>query len=170
MNSINLKNRISSELSKIDDSLNGMYLAAFECLDNISSIEKYVLAAHCLRELIEKLPQKLIENNNKSSYKMKDEVIQLKIYWDNLYYKLGSNNISNLSELFRKETTEYLKRSKVFFDKFQNYKPPKNQQRIKIFNTLGEQDQKPPNAIENNWLDIWKECDEYFQKNITPWS
>ena len=150
------------ELKKLDSLLGQMYLGALMVLSQSTNPDRFALASHGLRELMEKLPNYLNVPTKKGHNQLYEKVTNLASSWKQVTgqkVKTGQSDIG-----INPHTKTFNNNLKEFFDWFKDYFPTRKtiaSQLLVAFDPLGY---PLPIPIEKLRIQEWQEFDRTFQK------
>ncbi len=153
---------LHAALVKRNIGLSNMYLGAHTVLCQSNNPERYIHAAHSLREMIEKLPLYLEISKKKKGPSLKDKCINLARCWNNKALKSKSHNSGHFQGEIDGFLESFLKDLTAFLEWFNNDNPSRNEERKKLLRELDGYDLPMPNAIEKNRTRQFSEFQNYF--------
>ena len=150
-------------LTERDCSLARMYLGTIEVLESGNS-NQFALAAHGIRELIEKLPSSLEVDQPSQKQHLRSKVGNIAEDWkrakkNSMCHKIGSWNGEIDSSLKR-----FLKRTGEFIDWFDLNRPTRNRETANALNALDPARPRLPENLEVAYVQVWDEFRDFFIK------
>lgn len=153
---------LHSELGKKNLQLASIYIGALHILKHKPNPDRLALAAHGLRELMEKLPRYLeipIEANDTNLMQMARTLAD---EWRKAKSQSKCHNDTSWNGGIDNPLRKYLDQSEVFFSKFDNIRPTRKKQAATLIRGLDPQRQNLPLIIENLKVKEWDACRDYF--------
>ncbi len=152
-------------LSEKEQSLADIYLGSLMILQQTENPDSLALAAHGLRELMEKLPRYLdTPIEDKKGPTLKEKARELEQAWDQTLENSGSYSNSDWSGNIDRLLRTFLRKASDFFTWFKAERPTKKQQTEKILRELDPLGQSLPNPIETLRIEEWDQYNNFFQK------
>ena len=154
---------ILTELTKIDNSLEPGSFLAVSFLGALTVYknnipDKYAITAHCIREIIEKMPR--ILDVPDTEFSLSSEIRNLEKKWNTI---LKNKDFRKNSILFNdKNLFPFLKKLDVFFNRFSRSILTKKEQAVKLIRSLDSSKILLPSTIENIHADEWVAYYKYF--------
>ena len=151
-------------LSEKEQSLADMYLGSLMTLQQTGNPDSLALAAHGLRELIEKLPRYLDAPVNTNSPSLKGKVQELAQSWNNALGRSRCHSDLNWSGDIDRPLLGFLRKAHEFFEWFKAERPTRRQQTANALRELDPLEQPLPASIEELRIEEWDVCHNFFQK------
>lgn len=149
-----------------DPRLEEMYLSVLFLLRMETIPDRFALAAHSMRELMEKILR--WNRPSTSNYNLKVKVKELERHW--LGLKRRSSSITSDSELPESSDLpsgaieKYMRASEMFFDEFNKERPDGSEQFRDLMITADSYAAQIPDPVyKQSWKDIWTRLNNYFQ-------
>ena len=155
------QNALFQELNKIDNRLGRMYFGALHAL-NSNNPDKYSIAAHNIRELIDKLPRFL--NSPLVKYDLNSRVKQFEKEWAKVLKSKSWPMKPEWEGVINDPLMKYLKESQNFFMLFNINRPSRITQLFKFIKLLDPLFEKLPKKIVKNRIEEIKFYWDYFVK------
>ena len=167
-------------LSEKDERLSGMYLGSLLVFRQVENPDSLALAAHGLRELMEKLPRYLDLPVATRPPSLKEKVRSLSKSWSNAERSSERRGNPAWSGAIDGPLQKFLKKTEEFFAWFKLEHPTRRQQTAKILRSLDPMDRPLPTPIEQLRIEEWDKCHDYFEgvshhtilsssEKFTPW-
>ncbi|WP_447964854.1 hypothetical protein [Nitrospira sp. Ecomares 2.1] len=153
---------LHSKLGQKNTQLGSIYLGALHVLNQNQNPDRFALAAHGLRELMEKLPRYLeipIEANDTSLMQMSRTLAD---QWRRAKNQSKCHNDTLWDGVLDEPLRKYLGESENFFSKFDKNRPSHKKQAANVIRRLDPQGQTLPLTIENLRVKEWDHCRDYF--------
>jgi hypothetical protein len=150
-------------LAKRDASLARMYHGALFVLKQSENPDRFALAAHGLRELMEKLPRYLDVPKETKSIGMTAKVRTLYRSWRSTIKKSMCHNNGTWSGKIDKGLQSFLKETQQFFAWVETERPSRKQSAAKILQILDPLERPLPAPIEKLRVDEWDRIHNYFE-------
>src|SRR5262249_46050749 len=150
-------------LSEKDERLAGMYLGSLLVLRQIENPDLLALAAHGLRELMEKLPRYRDLPVTAKPPSLKEKVRNLLQSWSNTAKHSQCLLDPAWSGTIDGPLLKFLKRAQEFFSWFESEHPTRKQQTAKVLRSLDPMDRPLPAPIEQLRIEEWDKCHNYFE-------
>lgn len=149
-------------LGKKDKQLASMYLGALAVLSQSSNPDRLSLAAHGLRELLEKLPRFLDMPLESKPPSTKEKIRPLQQSW--VQAQQSSDCLKNPTAFstIDKPLRNYLDESKSFFSWYEGVHLTIKQQATNVVRSLDPQKKGLPAPIEELHVDEWGKLRDYF--------
>ena len=141
-----------------------MYHGALSVFQETGNPDRLALAAHGLRELMEKIPRYLDLPQEKSSSNMLGEVRGLHDSWRDTVTKTNCLKDGRWSGAVDKFLERFLKRSQEFFQWVEDNRPKRKQYAAAVLRTLDPLPYPLPYAIEKLRVNEWECIHDYFEK------
>jgi hypothetical protein len=149
-------------LGKKDKQLASMYLGALAVLKHASNPDRLSLAAHGLRELLEKLPRFLDIPLESKPLSMKEKIRPLQQTWVQAQKHSDCLKTSSASDAIDNPLRSYLDMSDSFFSWFDGVHLTRKQQAAKVVRGLDPQKKGLPAPIEQLHVEAWDKFRDYF--------
>jgi len=153
---------LHSALAKKNAGLGNMYLGALVVLTHPNNPEKYVQAAHSIREIIEKLPLYLEISKKKKGPSLKEKCISLVNNWNNKALKSSTHNDGDFKGEIDGRLNSFFKDIATFIEWFKNDNPSRKEEKKKLLRELDGYGMPMPNAIEKSKVDQLDTYQGYF--------
>lgn len=143
-----------------DPQLGVMYLGGLHVLQQEGNPDREALAAHAIRELMEKLPQFIDVPTREKSTKpvsLGVKVRELSDYWAGVSAEVVSATV--ITAKLRK----FHKKVKEFFDWFEQSVPKRREQTAQALRRLDVTGRSLPTPIEQLHIKHWGLCNDFFQ-------
>jgi hypothetical protein len=150
-------------LSEKDERLAGMYLGSLLVLRQIENPDLLALAAHGLRELMEKLPRYLDLPVAAKPPSLKEKVRSLLQSWGSAARHSQCLLDPAWSGAIDGPLRKFLKRTQEFFSWFESEHPTRKQQTAKVLRSLDPINRPLPAPIEQLRIEEWDKCHNYFE-------
>jgi hypothetical protein len=150
-------------LNEADPELAGYYLGAHKTLEDTSNPERFPSAAHSLRELIEKLPDKHkrgVQIERPPSI-LSDSIYAARDAWALVAIDKTNQNLWQLP--ISGESNRFLRKSDKFWEWFTKHYPKRDEQRLKFIQEIHKGTPLPP-ALQEKQLEQWGEYAGRFAK------
>lgn len=150
-------------LNEADPELAGYYLGAHKTLEDTSNPERFSSAAHSLRELIEKLPDKHkrgVQIERPSSI-LSDSIYAARDAW--ALVTIDKTNQQQWQLPDSDEANKFLRKSDKFWGWFTKHYPKRDEQRLKFIQEIHKGTLLPP-ALQEKQLEQWGEYAGRFAK------
>lgn len=151
-------------LREKDESLAMMYYGALLVLNQEENPERYVLAAHNLRELSEKLPRKINAPIGKKIAPLNDKVIPLIQAWENAISKCDYDKVKNTFNKIDNNVAKFFGKMSEFFEWFHLERGSRRQQVKKTLTSLDPLKLSLPEPIQDLRTDKWQKYYDIFTK------
>ena len=135
-------------LSEKEQSLADMYLGSLMTLQQTGNPDLLALAAHGLRELMEKLPRYLDAPVDTNSPSLKGKVQELAQSWSNTLGRSQCYSDPNWSGNIDRPLLIFLRKAYQFFEWFKAERPTRRQQTANALRELDQLGQSLPAPIE----------------------
>jgi hypothetical protein len=160
-------------LSEKDERLAGMYLGSLLVLRQTENPDLLALAAHGLRELMEKLPRYFDLPVGTKPPSLKVKVLELTRSWGNAVKNSKCGENPSWSGVIDSPLRKFLKKTQEFFTWFEAEHPTRKQQTAKVLRGLDLIDRPLPAPIEQLRIEEWDKCHDYLKgvshHAILPW-
>jgi hypothetical protein len=149
--------------------LSGMYLGALYVLNAGNNPDRLALAAHGLRELMEKLtlyynvPASPQSSMQKKLPSLKEKVRQLQDHWQNVQKNSKCRSNPGWSGEIDKPLLRFLTKVEEFFTWVVEERPARKQQTASTLRVLDPLPLPLPGLIEELRIEEWERCHNYFQ-------
>jgi hypothetical protein len=156
--------RIYKELHRVSSSLSDLYVSSKKVLLDTDNPKRYMQAAVCIRELIDRLPDldKRVPQTQKTKM-LKSELNNLETSWDTVTRNNDTSD-ATIDTLTNPHATlkKYLKKSRQFFE----YKKQSSQTYKSIHRTFIQATDislaKLPDELQDALTERWIKCDGFF--------
>lgn len=154
--------KLHSDLNRLSSNLGSMYYGALLALEQIHNPERFVLAAHCLRELMEKIPQYINVEMKAHGETLKQQVIEVGDLWRGA---VGSkcNTPGGWSGSIDKPLQKFLTRFSIFNDWFEKHYPRRMAELQTLLKALHKSEKFIPKRLEDAQIEKWRTLNERFQ-------
>ena len=152
-------------LSEKDNRLASMYLACLTILENLWIPDALSLAAHAIRELMEKLPLYLdLPVRLDSGGSLKNKVYELKKSYERVLQnsKCYNSESQEWSGIIDQHLKGFLKRLSEFFKWLDEFYPERKEKVRRIFKALDPKSTLLPETIRKNKVDSWMKLWDFF--------
>jgi hypothetical protein len=149
-------------LKDIDARLGGMYLGAIAVLDDESNPDSLALAAHGLRELMEKIPRYRDLPLKAHSENLGSKVREIEEVWNTAVAKSGCHRDGYWSGEIDKRLRRMLKKLGEFFAWHETHRPRRNHETAGIIRDLEPSGQRFPPSIEEEHISSWSNIFDFF--------
>lgn len=150
-------------LMREDQRLAGMYLGALLVLEHIENPENVVMAAHSLRELLEKLPMYLdLPVTRQTNLKVK--VIDLSQGWYSVTKNSRCKGNPSWNGPVDRPLQTFLERTEKFFEWFKEQYQTRRERAAILLRGLDPLRLSLPTPIEDLRITEWYKYHEYFEK------
>lgn len=154
--------RILLELDK-DQMLANTYLGALMVLKQNENPDHLALAAHGVRELIEKIPSTMDLPMKAHGESLKSKVMDLREIWLNALYNSKNYNNQKWSGEIDSSLYKLLNNLHSFFEWFDSHHPRRNVEVAKALRKLDISGRKLPSSLEKLNIEKWKDIRDFFQ-------
>ncbi len=154
--------KLYSDLNRLSSNLGSMYYGAVLALGQIHNPERFVLAAHCLRELMEKIPQYINVEMKAHSETLKQKVIEVGDLWSGAASS-KCNTPGGWSGPIDKPLQKFLARFSNFNDWFEKHYPRRRAELQTLLRALQKSDKFIPKRLEDEQIEKWRTLNERFQ-------
>jgi hypothetical protein len=145
------------------DVLAQMYYGAIKVLTDIDNPERYALAAHDMRELMEKLPNYIDIEIKAHNEKLGDKIQPLKEQWRSTCDKTICFNGETWSGKIDGPLASQLKKFALFFKWHDENFPRRKEEVITVLRKLDISGHNLPPTLEKLNVEIWVQIKSYFQ-------
>jgi uncharacterized protein YaaR (DUF327 family) len=145
-----------------DKKLAEMYLGAIKVLNDMDNIDRFALAAHDLRELMEKLPIYIDVETKAHNEKLGDKVQLLKNQWLDTCKETTCVLDGAWSGKIDKSLASMLRVFESFFKWHDENLPKRNQEITTALRKLDISGCKLPISLEEQNIKTWKDLRKYF--------
>lgn len=153
---------LHTALVKRNVELSKMYLGAHTVLCQSNNPERYIHAAHSLREIIEKLPLYLEISKKKKGASLKDKCINLVACWNSKALKSSANNDGEFQGEIDNKLCSFMREFAKFIEWFKNDNPSRKDEKRKLLRELDGYGIPMPNEIEKNRVNQLDAYQGYF--------
>lgn len=150
-------------LSEKEQSLADMYLGSLMTLQQAGNPDSLALAAHGLRELMEKLPIYLDAPVDVKTQSLKGKVRELVPSWSGTLERSSCYSESGWSGEIDRHLRKFLKRSHRFFDWFEAERPTRKQKAAEALRELDPLKQPLPEPIAGLRVEEWDRFHDFFE-------
>jgi hypothetical protein len=154
--------KLHIDLNRFSSNLGNMYYGALLVIEQNQNPERFVLAAHCLRELMEKIPQYINVEMKAHGETLKQQVIEVGDLWKGT---VGSkcNTPGGWSGSIDKPLQKFLARFSIFNDWFEKHYPRRMAELQTLLRALQKSDKFIPKRLEDEQIEKWRTLNERFQ-------
>lgn len=153
---------LNKALLERDTGISTMYLGALTVLDS-ENPDRYALAAHNLRELMEKIP-KVVEIKIKAQKEtLKSKVIDLKNIWKATCERSNCHDSKVWKGEIDKPLSDWLKEINNFFRWFDEHYPRRKAETAATLRGLDGSGRSLPPPLEDLNIKKWERIRNYFQ-------
>lgn len=145
-----------------NEKLAGMYLGAIKVLNDMNNIDRFALAAHDLRELMEKLPTYIDVETKAHNEKLGEKVQSLKNKWLDTCKKTACVHDGAWCGEIDNSLASLLQEFGSFFIWHDENLPKRNQEITTALRKLDISGCKLPNSLEEQNIKTWKDLRKYF--------
>lgn len=161
------QNSLLNVLIEQDDRLKSMYYGALMVLNNKENPERFVLAAHGIRELMEKIPKYLSvsinDRKNNAEYNLKQQVNELKDSWNkNVAYNMPFDGNKWIGEMDGK-LKRFLIKCRSFFEKYQAERPTRSKEMTTALRSIDKSSHMLPEVLQKENIRILNKLRDFFQ-------
>lgn len=146
-----------------DTKLAAMYFGAIAVLEQRDNPERLVLAAHNLREMMEKLPKYLDLPIHAKPLSLKEKVQELIRRRDKVVKNSNCHTDTGWQGEIDKSLQQFLGDVDEFSDWFKEVQPSRRQRIAKIIRGLDPSGSALPESLEVRQLKVWDRCNDFFQ-------
>jgi len=150
-------------LLKEDEALGCMYYGALSVFHQSSNPDRIPLAAHGLRELMEKLPRYQDVPKEAKRVTLKDKVQSLRQNWHRVVKNSGCHKEGAWSGHIDKFLKTFLDKTHEFFAWLEQQQPTRKQSAAKILRGFDLLKRPLPEPIEKLRVDEWEKIHDYFE-------
>jgi hypothetical protein len=139
-----------------------MYLGALYALKDSVNPERLALAAHCVRELMEKVPEIVAVSTPAHSERLGDKVAQL----EQAYQRLVSNSKLKPPKWDGEmdgSVRHFLEEARAFFEWKKDHMPRRKQEIANTMRALDGPGRAIPSDLEKLAVEEWQDVQEYFK-------
>jgi hypothetical protein len=152
-------------LNTLDQALSEMYLGGLSVLSNEHNYDRFAQCAHSFREIMEKLPEKIILSKRESKFSLNQQVQMIEKEYASL-----QKNTSAYSSSFEWDGAiddhlrKFLNMLDNFFERFRTQNPNRREKFKVLINSMegNSRELPPPIALKN--IAHWEELNDFFQK------
>lgn len=152
---------LAAALREKDQQVETMYLGALHVLRQSANPDRMALAAHGMRELMEKLPEHLdVPSQNKppkGQPSLNVKVRELAYHWTSI-----ADEIADAVEI-NSRIRKFNKKAKIFFEWFEQNFHTRREQTAAALRAMDTTGRSLPIPIEELRIRHWKACNEFFQ-------
>lgn len=163
------QNSLLNALAEQDDRLKSMYYGSLIVLNSKQNPERLQLAAHGIRELIEKIPKYLSvsindhDSNGAFEYSLKQQVNELKDSWDkNVAHNTSFDRNKVIGDIDQK-VQRFLIKCQSFFENYQSERPTRSQEMANVLLSMDKSSHILPEALQKKNIRILTGLRDYFQ-------
>jgi len=149
-------------LKKKNNSLASMYYGALKVLNDVDNPERFILAAHGIRELMEKILQYLDVDVKVLKERLKDKVREVEKIWDSCCKQSRCYDSSDWNGYIDAHLKNFLKYISNFFEWFKKYYPKRRSEITKIIRELDFMEIPLPKPIEDLKIKEWNYLWNFF--------
>jgi hypothetical protein len=146
-----------------DPKLAAMYFGAIAVLEQRDNPETLVLAAHNLREMMEKLPKYLDLPVSAKPLSLKEKVQDLIRRRDKAINNSSCHTEDGWQGEIDKPLRQFLREMDEFSGWFKESQPTRRQRIAKVIRGLDPSGRALPESLENKQLALWDRCNDFFQ-------
>lgn len=150
-------------LSDQDARLGLYYLAALHVLHREEIPDRFALAAHDLRELMEKLPRYKYLPLDGKPLSLKQQVRSIHRRWKGALGKSRCRTDSGWQGKIDEPLRSFLAKAEVFFGWVDVERPTQEEQTKRLVRKMDPIDRPLPGAIEGLRVKEWNKCHDYFE-------
>lgn len=154
---------LRSRLAALNGNLERMYIGGLTVLQDETNPDRFALAAHALRELLEKLPAHFDVPQKKSKERINDKLINLAQQWGHAR-KSGCHKDGTWDGAIDKRLRSFLEHVKSFFDWHERHHPSRNAEAADALRRLDATGRRLPPPLENLNLKFLEEIRSFFVK------
>lgn len=150
-------------LAEKDIKLASMYYGAIKVISDGSNPDRLTLAAHGLRELIEKIPSYLDIQIKAGAESLKVKVRELEGQWELAKSSSSCFQNPNWNGEIDKPLEKLLKKVQYFFDWFKEQYPRRRAEIAKTLRKLDSSARSVPKPLEELRVEEWERVRDFFQ-------
>lgn len=152
---------LAAALREKDQQVETMYLGALHVFQQPANPDRLALAAHAVRELMEKLPEHLdVPSHDKPSKRQPSLNVKVRELADQ--WSVVEAEVVDAVEISAK-MRKFNKKAKEFFDWFDQNFHKRREQAAAALRALDVTGRSLPPPIEDLRIQIWRECNDFFQ-------
>jgi len=155
--------RLFEDLVLKGDQLAGMYFGALSVLRQRENPDFLALAAHGIRELMEKLPGHFDLPLRSKAYSLGNEVNQLDGQWLKTLANTACRGVGGWGGQIDRSIGTFLGTLEGFFERYRQSRPTRRQERVGLFRRLDPRGLPLPDVIEDSWVKQWDDLNGFFQ-------
>ncbi len=149
-------------LTEKDEMLGNIYAGALTVLGSGGNPDKLGLAAHGVRELMEKLPAYVDVQTKARFESLKVKAIELEAQWDKTLRNSSSFDGSTWAGDIDGSLRKFLDRLRLFFEWFTQHNPRRLEEMTKALRGLDPAGNMLPEPLERLTVSAWDEMRDFF--------
>ena len=151
-------------LDKLDGSLSAMYQGGINVLSDTSNPDRFAQSAHSIRELMEKIPERLDVPAKAQNENLKEKVIKIHIDYEKMKKKVGCFSPSTGSWEGDIDThlSSFLSHLGSFFEWVTSHRPRRRDELHSILVQLDGSGRELPKPLALLNVKAWEENRDYF--------
>lgn len=156
-------------LAEQNDNLRTMYYGALVVLKDADNPERLVLAAHGIRELMEKIPMYVNvsidepTNAGNTQYNLKQQVNELRDMWNSSVANNASFDEGRWIGEIDGDLQRFLDKCQIFFEKYQEERPTRLQEMATALHLLDKSGYLLPEPLQEKNIRNLKGLRDFFQ-------
>jgi hypothetical protein len=151
-------------LDKLDGSISAMYQGGIIVLLDTSNPDRFAQSAHSMRELMEKIPERLDVSAKVQNETLKDKVIKIQTDYDKMKKKVRciSPSSGGWEGEIDMHLSDFLSLLGIFFEWFSSHRPRRRDELQSILVQLDGSGRELPKPLALLNVKAWEDKRDYF--------